>query len=127
MQAKHMQFYKTGHWVVFIKTRTKYASKGGIELAVFKVFREVLIEVLSFGFGITELVLVRLLAVLLVDGFSPVHTVIYDAYKQTHNQEIEMKVLSLSSIRKQLRYGYRSNIFGRFPNGMAKTMLGLVW
>ena len=36
---------------MFIKTRTKYASKGGIELAVFKAFREVLIEVLSFGFG----------------------------------------------------------------------------
>ena len=34
---------------MFIKTRTKYASKGGIELAVFKAFREVLIEVLSFG------------------------------------------------------------------------------
>jgi len=22
MQAKHIQFYKAGHWVVFIKTRT---------------------------------------------------------------------------------------------------------
>ena len=29
-----------------IKTRTKYASKGGIELAVLKAFQEVLIEVL---------------------------------------------------------------------------------
>ena len=38
MQAKHMQFYKTGHWVVFIKTRTEHASKDGIELAVFKAF-----------------------------------------------------------------------------------------
>ena len=63
---------------MLIKTSTKYASKGGIELAVFKAFREVLIEVL---------VLVRLLAVLLVDGLSLVHPVIYDAYKQTHNQE----------------------------------------
>ena len=96
---------------MFIKTRTKHASKGGIELAVFKAFREVLIEVLSFGFGVTELVLIRLLAVLLIDGFSLVHTVIYGAYKQTHNQEKEIKVLSLSSIRKQLRYGDRSNIF----------------
>ena len=66
---------------------TKYASKGEIELAVHKAFQEVLIEVLSFGFGIAELVLVRLLAVLLVDGFSLVHTVIYDAHKQAHNQE----------------------------------------
>ena len=85
-QAKHMQFYKIGQWVVFIKNRTKHASKGGIELAVFKAFREVLIEVLSFGFGIVELDLVHLLAVLLVDGFSLVHTVIYGAHKQTHKK-----------------------------------------
>ena len=112
---------------MFIKTRTKHASKGGIELVVFKSFRGFLIEVLSFGLGVAELVLVCLLAVLLVDGFSLVHTVIYDAYKQTHNQEKEIKVLSPSSIRKQLRYGDRSNIFGQFPNGMAKTMLGMAW
>ena len=85
---------------MFIKTGTKHASKGGIELAVFKAFREVLIEVLSFRFRVVELVLVCLLAVLLVDGFSFVHTVVYDAYKQTHNQEKEVKALSLSSIRK---------------------------
>ena len=48
----------------------------GIELAVLKAFREVLNEVLSFGFRAVELVLVHLLAVLLVDGFSLVHTVI---------------------------------------------------
>ena len=67
---------------MFIKTGTKHASKDDIELAVLKAFREVLIEVLSFGFGVVELVLVRLLAVLLVDGFSLVHTVIYDAYNK---------------------------------------------
>ena len=97
---------------MFIKTRTKHASKGGIELAVFEAFRDVLIEALSFGFGVAELVLVRLLVVLLVDRFSLVHTVIYDAYKQSHNQEKEIKVLSLSSNQKQLRYGDKSNIFG---------------
>ena len=91
-----MQFYKAGHWVVFIKTRTQYASKDGIELAVFVAFG----KVLSFGLGVAELVLVPLLAVLLVDGLSFVHTVVYDAYKQTHNQEKEIKVLSLSSSRK---------------------------
>ena len=85
---------------MFIKTRTKYASKGGIELAVFESFREVLIGALSFGFGVAELVLVRLLTVLLVDGFSLVHTMIYDAYKHAHNQETEIKVLSLSSNRE---------------------------
>ena len=85
---------------MFIKTRTKHASKGGIELAVFEAFREVLIEAQSFGFGVAEPVLVRLLIVLLIDGFSLVHTVIYDVYKQSHNQEKEIKVLSLSSNQK---------------------------
>ena len=80
-----MQFCKTSQYVVFIKTGTKHESKGGIELAVLQAFREVLFEVLSFGFGVAELVLVHLLAVLLVDGFSLVHTVIYDAHKQAHN------------------------------------------
>ena len=84
-QAKHMQFCKTGQWVVFIKTRTKHASKGGIELAVFEAFGEVLVEALSFGLGVAELVFVRGLAVLLVNGLSFVHTVVYDTYKQTHD------------------------------------------
>ena len=112
---------------MFIKSRTKHASKGGIELAVLRAFREVLIEVLSFGFGVADLVFVRLLAVLLVDEFPFVHTVIYDVHKQTHNQEKEIEVLSLSSNRKQLIHGDRSKIFRQFPNGMAKTMLGRAW
>ena len=72
---------------MFIKTRTKHASKGGIELAVFKAFWEDLVEVLSFGFRVTELVLVRLLVALFADGLSLIHNVIYDAHKQAHNQE----------------------------------------
>ena len=104
---------------MFIKTRTKHASKGGIELAVFEAFGEVLVEALSFGLGVAKLDL--------VNGLSFIHTVVYDTYKQTHNQEKEIKVLSLSSNRKQLRYGDWSNILGWFPNGMAKTMLGLAW
>src|SRR6185503_3130237 len=106
---------------------TKYASKDVIELAVLKAFREVLIEVLSFGFGVAELVLAHLLAVLLVDGFSLIHTVIYDAHKQALNQEKEIKVLSLSSNQEQLRYRDRSNIFGRFSNGTAETILEMAW
>ena len=82
-----MQLCKIGQWVVFIKTRTKHASKDGIELAVFEAYGEVLIKVLSFGLGIAELILVRLLTVLLINRLSFVHTVVYDAYKQTHNQE----------------------------------------
>ena len=112
---------------MFIKTRTKYASNGGIELAVLKSFREVLIEVLSFGFGVAEQVLVRLLIELFAGGLSFIYTVIYVVYKQAHNQEKEIKALSLSSNRKRLGYGDRGNIFGRFPKGMAKTMLGKAW
>ena len=56
-------------------------SKDEIELAVHKAIREVLIEVLSFGFGVAVLVLVHLLIVQLVDGFFLVHTVIYGAHK----------------------------------------------
>ena len=44
-----------------------------------------------------ELILVPLLAVLLVSGLSFVHTVVYDANKQAHNQYTENKDLSLSS------------------------------
>ena len=65
MQAKHMQFYKAGHWVVFIKLGQKHASKDGIELAVFKAFG----EVLSFG-----------------------HSVVYSAHKQAPNQNTEIEV-----------------------------------
>ena len=72
---------------MFIKTRTKHASKGGIELAVFEAFGEVLVEELSFGLGVAELILVLLLAVLLDDGLSFVHSVVYDANKHTHNQD----------------------------------------
>ena len=101
-QSKHMQFLQNKPMGCVYKTGTKHASNDGIELAVLKAFREVLIEVLSFGFGVAVLVLVHLLAVLLVDGFSFVHTVIYDAHKQAHNKEKEIKeikVLSLSSNR----------------------------
>ena len=83
---------------MFIKTSTKHASKGGIELVVFKAFREVLIEVLSFGFRIVELVLVHLLAVLLVDGFSLVHDVIYDAQsKHTIKKRNKSFIVELES------------------------------
>ena len=52
----------------------KHASKDGIELAVFVAFG----EVLSFGLGVAELVLVLLLKVRLVDGLSFVHSVVYN-------------------------------------------------
>ena len=119
MQAKHIEFYKTGHWVVFITLGQKHASKDGIELAVFVAFG----EVLSFGLGVTELVLVHRLAILLVNGLSFVVTVIYSAHKQAHHQYTEDKDLSLSSNREHIRCRVRSNVFGWVPNGMVKTML----
>ena len=88
---------------MFITLGRNMQSKDEIELAVRKAFREVLIEVLSFGFGLAVLVLAHLLAVLLVDGFFLIHTVIYGAHKQTHNKEKEIKILSSSSSRKKLR------------------------
>jgi hypothetical protein len=92
-----MQFYKTGHWVGFIKLGQKHASMDGIELAVFKAFG----EVLSFGLGVAELVLVLLLTELLANGFSFVHSVVYSAYKQTYNQH---KDFSPSSKREHMKY-----------------------
>ena len=85
---------------MFTEIRTKHTSKGGIELAIFEAFGEVLVEALSFGLGVADLVLVHGLTVLLVNGLSFVHTVVYDTHKQTHNQEKEIKVLSLSSNRE---------------------------
>ena len=70
-----------------------------------------------------ELILVPWLAALLVSGLSFIHTAIYDANRQAHNQGIEIKVLSLSSNREHIRYGVQSNVFGWIPNYMVKTML----
>ena len=103
-----------------LKTGTKHASNDGIELAVLKAFRGDLLEV-------TKLVLAHLLVVLLIDGFSLVYTVIYDAHKQAHNQEKQINVLSLSSNREQLRYRDKSNIFGQFSNSTAEIMLAVAW
>jgi hypothetical protein len=49
--------------------------------------REVLIEALSFGFGVAELVLSCSVTV----GNLVVHSVSYDANKQTHDQAKELK------------------------------------
>jgi hypothetical protein len=47
-------------------------------------------------FGLAVLVPGLLLAVMLVDGFSLGHLVIYGAHKQTFHKEKEIKVLSTS-------------------------------
>ena len=70
------------------KLGPKHASKDGIELAVFKAFW----DVLSFGLGVAELILVLLLTVRLVDGLFFVHSVVYNAYKQTLNQNKEITI-----------------------------------
>ena len=80
--SKTYAIYKTSLWVVFIKLGQKHASKDGIELAVFKAFW----EVLSFGLGVAELVLVLLLTELLVDGLSFVHSAVYSTHNQASNQ-----------------------------------------
>ena len=70
---------------MFIKTRTQYASKDGIELAVFVAFG----KVLSFKLGVAELVLVLLLTVRLVDGLSFVHSAVYNT---TNKHPINTKI-----------------------------------
>jgi hypothetical protein len=62
-------------------------QKGGIELAIVKSLRKVLIEALSLGFGVAELVPGCLVAV----GNFFVHSVSYDANKQTCHQARELK------------------------------------
>ena len=121
-----MQFCKTGQSVVFIKIGTKHSSKGGIELAILKAFREVLIEVMSFRFRVAELVLVHFLVVLLVDGSSLVYIVIYDAHKQAHNQE-KNKGFIVELESETIKFGDRDNISRRFSNGMAETILEMAW
>jgi hypothetical protein len=49
--------------------------------------REVLIEALSFGFGVAVLILVRSVTI----GTFLVHSVSYDANKQAHIQTQELK------------------------------------
>ena len=61
----------------------------GLNLPSSKAFGEILVEALSFGLRVAELVLVHRLTVLLVGGLSFVHTVVYDACKQAHNQDTE--------------------------------------
>ena len=80
--SKTNAIYKVGHWVVFIKLGQKHASKDGIELAVFAVFG----EVLSFGLGVAEPVLVLLLTELLADGLLFAHSAVYSTHKQASNQ-----------------------------------------
>ena len=71
---------------MFIKTRTKYASKGGIELAVLKV--ELLLAVLVLGLQLAVLLHVLWLAVLstkLVDVLLLDHSVSYG--RERHNDK----------------------------------------
>ena len=77
-------------------------SKDEIELAVHKAFRIVLIEVLSFRFGVTVLVFAHLLAVLLVDGFFLGHSVIYGDDGATANKHKQAKhKIKMSSKRRR--------------------------
>ena len=78
-----------------IKLGQKHASKDGFELAVFKAFW----DVLSFGLGIAERVLVHGLAVLLVNGLSFDHSVVYSVHKQhtINTHKIKISIVELES------------------------------
>ena len=66
------------------KTRTKYASKDEIGIAVFESLRDLRLAVRVFW--------LRLAVLLgkLFDGFSLVHTVIYGAHKEAHKHNNKM-------------------------------------
>ena len=100
-------FVKQANRLCLQKLGQKHASKDGIGLAVFIAFG----EVLSFGFGVTELLLVCLLAVLLVNGLSFVHTVIYDA----HNQDTENKRFIVELDSETIKIWSSENYFQAVP------------
>ena len=102
---------------MIIKLGQKHASKDGIELAVFKAFG----EVLSFGLGVAELILVLLLTVLLDVGLSFVHSVVYDANKHTHNQDTGKVSFIVELGKERIKYRGRSNNFEWFLSGMVKA------
>jgi hypothetical protein len=61
--------------------RIKYASKGGIGLAVLKAFRKFLLAVRVLGLLLAVLGSKLLLTILLL-----VHSVGYDTHEQSHNK-----------------------------------------
>ena len=83
--AKQCNFHKSGRWVVFIKLGHKYASKAGIELAVNKAGRKLLLATRVLGLLLAVLTLELRLAVLaseLSDGLLLGRAEVYG----THNQ-----------------------------------------
>jgi hypothetical protein len=86
-QAKPCNFIKQATGLCLSKIGQKHASKGGIELAIIKSLRKVLIEALSLRFGVAKLDLVRLVTV----GTFLVHSMSYVANKRAHNQAKELK------------------------------------
>ena len=118
--SKHMQFYKTGHWVVFIKIRTETCIKGWDLTCRLRSLRgSPALRARGRRTG----------------PRSPAHrTARWRAllrslrglqHTQTSIQSIQD--LSLSSNRKHIKYRVRSIIFKWFPNVMAKTWLGKAW
>ena len=85
------------------KTKTKYASKDEIELAIFETFREFLLAVLVLRLRLAVLLLAHLLAVLLIDGFLLYHSVIYGAHKQAHNKEKEDKCITVELESRKMK------------------------
>ena len=93
-------------------------STDEIELAVHKAFQEVLIEELSFGFGVT---------VLLVDGFFLGHSVIYGAHKQAHNQEKKHIFYRWARIGENEEIRMEKYFWKDFWMELAEIVLGRAW
>ena len=123
MQANHMQFYKAGYWVVFIKTRTETCIKGwGWTCRLQSLLGCPVLRAQGRGTG----------------PRSPAHsTTRWQALlrslrglqrTQTSTPSIHrIKDLSLSLNREHMKYGVQSIIFECFLNGMVETKLREAW
>ena len=109
-----MQFYKTGHWVVFIKTRTETCIKGWDWTCRLRSLRGSL--VLRARGRVT-------------DPRSPAHKTArwwallrsLRGLQHTQSSTQSKQDLSLSSNRNHIKYGDRSDIFEWFGNSAARN------
>src|SRR6185312_416693 len=126
-QAKHMQFYKIGYWVVFIKLGQNMHQRAGLNLPSSKPSGRSWSKHCPSGSGSrnwSSFTCSQYCSLAGSPSFTPWSTT--QANKHTIKTQ-KIKDLSLSSNRKHLRYGVRGNIFEWFPNGMAETGLRGAW
>ena len=122
-KPKHMQFYKAGYWVVFIKTRTETCIKGwDWTCRLQSLLGCPVLRARDRGTGPRSWARSTARQRALLRS----HRDLQRTQTSTH-QYTENKGLSLSSNREHMKYRVQSNIFGWTLNGMARTGLRRVW